>query len=144
MTWHWLAIGVSTAWIAFAYAGYPLVLWWLARRSPRPLRAGDRFPQLSVIIAVHNGEKLLRRKLEGTLSLNYPGFIAPLVKALQEMEAEWEAGQIVYNREIGELKAADDNLRRELKAANENYQQLRIRMDLLEHQPQRPATMGGK
>lgn len=79
MTWHWLVIGLCGAWVAFAYAGYPLALWWLARRSPRPVRAADRFPPLSVVVAVRNGETLLRRKLEATLSLDYPGEVEILV-----------------------------------------------------------------
>ena len=79
MTWHWLVIGLCGAWVAFAYAGYPLALWWLARCSPRPVRAADRFPPVSVVVAVRNGEALLRRKLEATLSLGYPGDVEVLV-----------------------------------------------------------------
>jgi len=36
------------------------------------VRKGDVFPDLSVIIAVHNGEAVLHRKLETTLGLEYP------------------------------------------------------------------------
>jgi cellulose synthase/poly-beta-1,6-N-acetylglucosamine synthase-like glycosyltransferase len=66
-------IVLSAAWIVFAYAGYPLLLWLLRRLSPRPVRAGDVFPPISVIITVHNGAAKLRQKLEGTLALDYPG-----------------------------------------------------------------------
>ena len=71
MLW-WILIGLSAAWVGFAYLGYPLALLLLARLSPRPLRSGDAHPELSVIIAVHNGEPVLRRKLEATLDLAYP------------------------------------------------------------------------
>ena len=68
-----LAIALAAGWIGFAYAGYPLVLWILARRSPRPLRAADAAPPLSVIVAVHNGEHELARKLTNTLECSYSG-----------------------------------------------------------------------
>lgn len=68
----WTVIAVSAAWVGFAYAGYPLLLALLARVSPRPLRRADAAPSLAVVIAVHNGAKLLTRKLEATLALAYP------------------------------------------------------------------------
>lgn len=75
----WIAIGLSAAWVAFAYLGYPLVLLLLARFSPRRVRAADHFPPLSVILAVHNGEELLAGKLEATLALEYPGPVELIV-----------------------------------------------------------------
>jgi len=68
----WTLIFLSAAWVAFAYAGYPLALMLMARFSPRPVRRADISPALSVIIAVYNGEKSLRQKLEATLALEYP------------------------------------------------------------------------
>jgi hypothetical protein len=62
MKLDWTLIVLSSAWVGFAYAGYPLILILLARWSPRPLRARDSYPPLSVIIAVHNGEHALRHK----------------------------------------------------------------------------------
>ena len=68
----WTVIIAAVAWVGFAYAGYPLLLGLLARLSPRPVRRGDAAPSLAVVIAVHNGAKLLARKLEDTLALSYP------------------------------------------------------------------------
>ena len=68
----WILIVAAAAWVGFAYAGYPLLLALLARISPRPLKRGDSTPSLAVVIAVHNGEKLLARKLEATLAQSYP------------------------------------------------------------------------
>jgi cellulose synthase/poly-beta-1,6-N-acetylglucosamine synthase-like glycosyltransferase len=60
--------------VAFAYLGYPLGLWLLARLAPRPeLRRGPHAPPLSLIIAAHDAGGSLRRKLEATLALRYPG-----------------------------------------------------------------------
>jgi cellulose synthase/poly-beta-1,6-N-acetylglucosamine synthase-like glycosyltransferase len=76
---YWSLIALSAAWVAFAYAGYPLALMALARISPRPVHRGDISPSMSLIIAVHNGEKVLRRKLEATLALEYAGTLEVIV-----------------------------------------------------------------
>jgi hypothetical protein len=72
----WLVISAGIAWIAFAYAGYPLLLLALRRVAPRPAvaRGGPDFaPRLSVVIAVHDGARELARKLDNTLAQEYPG-----------------------------------------------------------------------
>jgi cellulose synthase/poly-beta-1,6-N-acetylglucosamine synthase-like glycosyltransferase len=69
-----LLIALSAGWLLFAYVGYPLGLWLLARVSPRPpLRRSPQAPTLSVIVAVHDAGPALARKLEATLALPYPG-----------------------------------------------------------------------
>jgi cellulose synthase/poly-beta-1,6-N-acetylglucosamine synthase-like glycosyltransferase len=80
MFW-WILIVGSAAWVGFTYVGYPLVLLLLARFSPRPMQSGDYYPDLAVIIAVHNGEAVLRRKLEATLNLDYPGRFEVIVSS---------------------------------------------------------------
>jgi cellulose synthase/poly-beta-1,6-N-acetylglucosamine synthase-like glycosyltransferase len=75
----WSLIGFGLSWLAFAYLGYPALLWLLARLAPRPVAAADVHPALSVIIAVHNGAAALPRKLEQTLSLHYPGSLEVIV-----------------------------------------------------------------
>ncbi len=72
---------VCIAWIAFTYVGYPLALWLLRALSPRPLRRGDWFPPISVILAVHNGEQTLAQKLEATLAQAYPGAVEVIVSS---------------------------------------------------------------
>ncbi|RIL01393.1 MAG: glycosyltransferase family 2 protein [Proteobacteria bacterium] len=73
MTAAWLAIALAAAWVAFAYAGYPLALWLLGRVSPRPVQRAAHAPSLSVIVAVHDGAARLACKLEETCALAYPG-----------------------------------------------------------------------
>jgi cellulose synthase/poly-beta-1,6-N-acetylglucosamine synthase-like glycosyltransferase len=75
----WTLIALSAGWIGFAYVGYPAILWLLARFSPRPVRSGEAFPDVSVIIAVHNGGARLARKLDATLELDYPGEVEVIV-----------------------------------------------------------------
>jgi len=80
MTLGWVLFWLSAAWLGFATAGYPLILALLARWSPRALRQGAAsHPPISVIIAVHNGERDLRHKLEATIALDYPGSVEIIV-----------------------------------------------------------------
>ena len=58
--------------IIYAYAGYPLILLVVVRFRDFSLKREDICPTVSVIIAVYNGEKVIRGKLENTLSMNYP------------------------------------------------------------------------
>ena len=71
----------SIGWLLFAYAGYPLVLVVLRALSPRPVRREDRFPPLSVIIAVHDGERALAHKVEATLAQDYPAPVEVIVSS---------------------------------------------------------------
>jgi cellulose synthase/poly-beta-1,6-N-acetylglucosamine synthase-like glycosyltransferase len=73
MSAPWLVMLLAAGWVAYAYVGYPLLLLLLRALAPRPVRAGDVFPPLSIVIAVHNGASELRAKLEQTLALDYPG-----------------------------------------------------------------------
>lgn len=73
MTVAWGLIVLAAAWIGWAYAGYPLALWILRWHRPRPVRRGDVSPSVSIVIAVHDGGRELRRKLVDTLALEYSG-----------------------------------------------------------------------
>ena len=79
MTILWSIIGVSIAWVAFAYVGYPVILMALRRFSPRRVARGDIRPAISVIITVYNGERELEKKLEDTLALRYGGPVEVIV-----------------------------------------------------------------
>jgi cellulose synthase/poly-beta-1,6-N-acetylglucosamine synthase-like glycosyltransferase len=56
----------------WTYAGYPVLLAILARRSRRKLVREPIEPSVSVIITAYNEEKDIRQKLENTLGLDYP------------------------------------------------------------------------
>lgn len=79
ITLCWILIVLSSGWIFFTYVGYPLILMGLARFYRRPIQRADRFPPASLIIAVHNGERFLEKKLEASLALDYPGPLEILV-----------------------------------------------------------------
>lgn len=56
----------------YTYAGYPILLWALARLRPTPLARADVTPSVSLVIAAHNEEVCIGEKLENSLSLDYP------------------------------------------------------------------------
>src|ERR1017187_3861742 len=64
-----LAAGGAIVYVLF---GYPLLLGWIAKRHNHPVKKDDQLRSVSIIIAVRNGEKFIRRKLESVLALNYP------------------------------------------------------------------------
>lgn len=66
---------VSLTAMVYTYVGYPLLLWWLSRgRSLRTLCYGpdEQWPQISVLMAVHNEERVISRKMESLLEQTYP------------------------------------------------------------------------
>ena len=56
----------------YIVAGYPLLLAALARWKRRPVRKRFTDTTVSVLLAVYNGEKWIRAKLESILRLDYP------------------------------------------------------------------------
>jgi cellulose synthase/poly-beta-1,6-N-acetylglucosamine synthase-like glycosyltransferase len=63
---------VSLLLVAYTYAGYPLVLWLATRLRPRDARKQALRPTVSIVIAARNEADKIRRKIEGTLALDYP------------------------------------------------------------------------
>lgn len=57
----------------YIYAGYPLLLLALAQLRKRRLPGGGYTPFISILIAACNEESGIRRKLQQTLALDYPG-----------------------------------------------------------------------
>ncbi len=62
------ALGV----IAWVYLGYPIALWATALVRNKPVRRGPIRPMVSLIICAYNEERDIRRKLEETLTTEYP------------------------------------------------------------------------
>lgn len=60
------------AFVLYPYTLYPLLLWCLTKLRPRPWCREEIMPRLSVIIAAHNEEAVIRDKLENTLAFDYP------------------------------------------------------------------------
>jgi poly-beta-1,6-N-acetyl-D-glucosamine synthase len=56
----------------YIVAGYPLLLAGLAKWRPKPIHKCDTHASVTVLLAVYNGEKWIRAKLESILRLAYP------------------------------------------------------------------------
>ena len=66
MSW---ALAISIALLGYIYAGYPALIWLLARGRPRPVRKGPFAGGVSVLIAAYNEAEALPRKLDHLLDL---------------------------------------------------------------------------
>lgn len=62
----------SFAALFYVYAGYPFLLAAIAMFVPRRRPQADFTPRLSILIAAYNEQTGIRRKIEQTLSLDYP------------------------------------------------------------------------
>jgi cellulose synthase/poly-beta-1,6-N-acetylglucosamine synthase-like glycosyltransferase len=60
--------------VVYAYIGYPIFVWLLARvfgRAEAPAGEVD-LPTVSVLVVAHNEEGIIRQRLENALALDYP------------------------------------------------------------------------
>jgi poly-beta-1,6-N-acetyl-D-glucosamine synthase len=71
--WHML-VGFLICSVAIVYviAGYPLLLRWRARRYGQPVAKSPQSKKVSILIAVHNGERFLAEKLDSVVNVDYP------------------------------------------------------------------------
>ena len=58
--------------ILYAYLGYIGLLWILTLIKNDPVKMESTTPSVSLIISVYNEEKILARKIENALDLDYP------------------------------------------------------------------------
>ncbi|HEY4621640.1 MAG TPA: glycosyltransferase, partial [Gaiellaceae bacterium] len=104
--------------LAWTHVGYPVAVAALARVRPRPIRKYDVTPQVSVIVAAHDEEDVISRRVENLLELDYPADLVEIVVAsdgstdrTDEIVEEIAAGaprvRLVRNERAG--KAAAQN-----------------------------------
>lgn len=74
MSMVWLLVGASTAFIAYTYIFYPLLLkvWGLSRPSEPPPRNLQEWPMLSITVPVYNEAGQIRDTIESLLRIDYP------------------------------------------------------------------------
>ncbi|MFN3528234.1 MAG: glycosyltransferase, partial [Candidatus Altarchaeaceae archaeon] len=70
----YIIFGISIFALFWTYAGYPVFLWILSKIIKRREHKYDENyqPNVSIIIPCYNEEKVIKKKLENTLELNYP------------------------------------------------------------------------
>ena len=76
-TIFWGSLGA----LAWTHVGYPVAVWAFSRVRPRPVRKGGRQPYVSVIVAAHDEEAVIERRLDNLLALDYPGDRVEIVVA---------------------------------------------------------------
>ncbi len=64
----WVAGGA----LAWTHVGYPLAAAALARVRPRPVQRDDVTPEVTVVVAAHDEEDVIGRRVENLLELDYP------------------------------------------------------------------------
>lgn len=64
----WGSLGV----LVYAYAGFPLLVAARALVRNRPIKVGDGFPSVAVVIPAYNEVGIIAEKLDNVLSLGYP------------------------------------------------------------------------
>jgi cellulose synthase/poly-beta-1,6-N-acetylglucosamine synthase-like glycosyltransferase len=64
----WLSAGA----LAWTHVGYPLAAAALARRRPRRVRRADVTPPVTVVVAAHDEERVIGRRVQNLLELDYP------------------------------------------------------------------------
>ena len=62
----------AIAMLVYVYAGYPALVFVLARLRPRPVRRGPELSSVSFIVAAYNEEAVIADKLRNTLAIDYP------------------------------------------------------------------------
>lgn len=81
--------------LAYAYAGYPLLISVLAKRFGRPVRKADfaEWPKAAVALSVHGPAEHLKRRLSNLLEQSYPGALSIYVgfDGAREDAAAWMA-----------------------------------------------------
>jgi cellulose synthase/poly-beta-1,6-N-acetylglucosamine synthase-like glycosyltransferase len=58
--------------LAYVYLLYPVVLWLLSGRAPRPVRKGAFEPAVCLFITANDEEAVMEAKLRNSLALDYP------------------------------------------------------------------------
>jgi cellulose synthase/poly-beta-1,6-N-acetylglucosamine synthase-like glycosyltransferase len=64
----WAALAL----LAWTHVLYPAVAWALGRVASRPVESGDVTPLVSVVVAAHDEEAVIGRRLDNLLGLDYP------------------------------------------------------------------------
>jgi cellulose synthase/poly-beta-1,6-N-acetylglucosamine synthase-like glycosyltransferase len=67
-TLFWGSLGA----LAWTHVGYPAAASLVARLWPRPVRKGGDLPTVSVIVAAHDEEDVIERRVDNLLGLDYP------------------------------------------------------------------------
>ena len=112
-----LLFWISFGGLVWTHAAYPLAAAALARVRPRRVRAGDVLPTVTVVVAAHNEEAVIERRLANLRELDYP---ADLFEAVVTSDASTDrteelavrgGARVVRNPRGGKVSAQDNAVR---------------------------------
>ena len=109
----WVSLGA----LAWTHAVYPLAARAFAAVRTRPVRKGDEPPTVAVIVAAHNEEQVILRRIENLRALDYPSDRVEIVvtsDASTDTTEELAAGagaRVVGNARGGKVAAQDNAVR---------------------------------
>ena len=109
---------VSLALLAWTHVLYPVVVLALARLFPRRIDKADAEPSVTVIVAAHNEESVIARRLENLLALDYPREKLQIVVSsdastdrTEEIALQYPEVKVVPNPRGGKVAAQDRAVR---------------------------------
>jgi cellulose synthase/poly-beta-1,6-N-acetylglucosamine synthase-like glycosyltransferase len=107
----------SLAALAWTHVLYPLAATALARVRTRPVRTGDALPHVTLVVAAHNEESVIERRLENLRALDYPADRVEIVvtsdassDATEEL-AERAGARVIRNPRGGKVAAQNRAVR---------------------------------
>ncbi len=108
---------VSLALLAWTHVVYPALATALAWIRPRAVLTGDEVPTVTIVVAAHNEEGVIERRIENLRALDYPREKLELVVTSDastdatESLAEHAGVRVVRNRRGGKVAAQDNAVR---------------------------------
>ena len=109
----WLSLGA----LLWTHVGYPLVIAAWAALAPREVDAREQTPSVTVIVAAHDEEDVIARRVANLRSLDYPPDRLELVVASDasddatDARAEAAGARVVRNARGGKVAAQDRAVR---------------------------------
>ena len=68
----YISLTLSLGLLIYIYAGYPLIIFGLAKFLRRPVKKETFLPTVTIVIPAHNEEAVIAAKLDNILSIDYP------------------------------------------------------------------------
>jgi cellulose synthase/poly-beta-1,6-N-acetylglucosamine synthase-like glycosyltransferase len=75
---------ISAAWIAYVYAGYPLLAWLLSALVGRRVRKAEITPRVTVLTAAYNEAACIGRTVQNKLDQDYPAGLLDVIVVSDE------------------------------------------------------------
>jgi cellulose synthase/poly-beta-1,6-N-acetylglucosamine synthase-like glycosyltransferase len=107
----------SLAALVWTHVAYPLAAWSLAAIRTRPVRTGDELPTVTLIVAAHNEEAVIERRVENLRALDYPPHKLEIVVTSDastdatEEHAAHAGARVVMNPRGGKVAAQNHAVR---------------------------------